>query len=680
MYYAYNKSEEEIVKTNKELKYMLQNRKKKLWTMIVLSVCVIIGILLTLHQLNKDKIDIATMQAEPYTTMVSDIESDNIEIMYYTTNNADVYILTKEGVYYKTSNPEYDSFKKDMLDKGLIVRPVSEFQQQNQEVFSFVHLLGIMLAIMTIGSCALRLIAIHMMSKGNGEDTPIFASAGPGVSRPTNSSGSEPKSKEKAKSFNDIAGLYEVKKDMKCLVDFLKNQDKYLAAGAELPKGVIFYGPPGTGKTLLAKAIAGEAGVPFHYMSGSDFVEMYVGMGAKRVRELFQEAKKKTPCIVFIDEIDAIGGKRSSIDSNGEDRKTLNALLTEMDGFNKTENILVIAATNRLEDLDAALVRPGRFTNKFCVPVPETAKERMEVIKLYAKNKKFMEDVDFHALSKEIIGFSPAAIESLLNESAIISVQDEKPFIDKASIDKAMIKVLMSGHIKENQSERNKEELRLVAWHEAGHALVGKLNGKHIPKVTILSTTSGAGGVTFSTPKEIGLYSVEDLKAEIAELYAGRVAELMLLQDKNKVTTGASNDIEKATNIIREIVSSYGMSEEFGMLNLNQLKVDQSKIITEEIKLAKEIEQNTIDLLTQHYEQLKAIALALIEKETLYEDDLIQIIENIEVEPIQPKDENPTPTITKKEPAKQSIFKEVLGKIIRTQSDEDKQVAVADMK
>ncbi|MBQ8627076.1 MAG: AAA family ATPase [Agathobacter sp.] len=661
---------------------MIKNNKKRYWMMILWSLMVIGVILLSVSYINKDKIDVATMQVEPYTTMVTDIDADNIEMMYYTTNHPDVYILTKEGVHYKTSNPEYDSFKKDMLDKGLKVRPVSEFLEQNKEVFSFVHMFGIIIAIMVIGSCILRLVALRYLTKNGDEDNPLFASVTPsgGKAASSSSSGSEPKSKEKAKSFNDIAGLYEVKKDMKCLVDFLKNQDKYLAAGAELPKGVIFYGPPGTGKTLLAKAIAGEAGVPFHYMSGSDFVEMYVGMGAKRVRELFQEAKKKTPCIVFIDEIDAIGGKRSAVDSNGEDRKTLNALLTEMDGFNKTENILVIAATNRLEDLDAALVRPGRFTNKFCVPVPETTKERMEVIKLYAKNKKFNEEVDFHALSKEIIGFSPAAIESLLNESAIISVQDEKPVIDKASIDKAMIKVLMSGHIKENQSERNKEELRLVAWHEAGHALVGKLNGKHIPKVTILSTTSGAGGVTFSTPKEIGLYSVDDLKAEISELYAGRVAELMLLKDKNKVTTGASNDIEKATNIIREIVASYGMSDEFGMLNLNQLRVDPSKIISEEVKLAKEIEKNTIELLTTHYKQLEAIAMALIEKETLYEDDLIQIIENIEVKPIQPKDENPTPTVTKKEPAKQSIFKEVLGKIIRTQSDEDKQVAVADVK
>lgn len=661
---------------------MIKNNKKRYWMMILWSVLVIVTILTSVSYINKDKIDVASMQVEPYTTMVADIDAENIEMMYYTTNHPDIYILTKEGVHYKTSNPEYDSFKKDMLDKGLKVRPVSEFLEQNKEVFSFVHTFGIIIAIMVIGSCVLRLVALHFLTKNGDEDNPLFASVAPsgGKATSSSSSGSEPKSKEKAKSFNDIAGLYEVKKDMKCLVDFLKNQDKYLAAGAELPKGVIFYGPPGTGKTLLAKAIAGEAGVPFHYMSGSDFVEMYVGMGAKRVRELFQEAKKKTPCIVFIDEIDAIGGKRSAVDSNGEDRKTLNALLTEMDGFNKTENILVIAATNRLEDLDAALVRPGRFTNKFCVPVPETTKERMEVIKLYAKNKKFNEEVDFHTLSKEIIGFSPAAIESLLNESAIISVQDEKPVIDKASIDKAMIKVLMSGHIKENQSERNKEELRLVAWHEAGHALVGKLNGKHIPKVTILSTTSGAGGVTFSTPKEIGLYSVDDLKAEISELYAGRVAELMLLKDKNKVTTGASNDIEKATNIIREIVASYGMSDEFGMLNLNQLRVDPSKIISEEVKLAKEIEKNTIELLTTHYEQLEAIAMALIEKETLYEDDLIQIIENIEVKPIQPKDENPTPTETKKEPAKQSIFKEVLGKIIRTQNDEDKQMAVADVK
>ena len=239
-------------------------------------------------------------------------------------------------------------------------------------------------------------------------------------------------------------------------MDFLTDKDKYIEAGAVLPKGVILYGPPGTGKTLLAKAIAGEAGVPFLYASGSDFIEMYVGVGAKRIRELFAKARKQSPCIVFIDEIDAIGGKRSGMD-NSEDRKAINALLTEMDGFNELDNVVVIGATNRMEDLDPALLRPGRFSDKFCVPLPENAKERLEVIDIYATNKDFAPDFSMEALAKETVGFSPAQIESLLNEAAIIQVQEDRPYIDKDIIDKAMYKVLLNGHEKRD-TERNTEE------------------------------------------------------------------------------------------------------------------------------------------------------------------------------------------------------------------------------
>ena len=432
------------------------------------------------------------------------------------------------------------------------------------------------------------------------------------------------------KTFQDVAGLCEVKRDVQCIVDFLKNGERYKNMGATLPRGIIFYGPPGTGKTLLAKAIAGEAGVPFHYMSGSGFSEMYVGVGSRRVRNLFAKARKKTPCVIFIDEIDAVGCARSGPDMHRDDRQTLDALLAEMDGFETTDNVIVIAATNRLEDLDPALLRPGRFTNKFCVPIPETPKERLEIINLYAKNKKIANDVDFDALAKETTGFSPAAIEALLNEAAIIAVQDDKAAIDTASIEKALFKSLLRGHIKENQAERDRDELRLVAWHEAGHALVGKLNGKSIPKVTILSSTSGAGGVTFSTPKSIRLHSVDDLKAEVSELYAGRIAELMLLKDKNKVTTGASSDIKKATNIIQPLITSFGMSDEFGMLNLDQLQVNQTTIIEHEIKLAKEIETMTVEILTANYDKLEAIANSLMENETLYEADLDKILASFE--------------------------------------------------
>ncbi len=434
---------------------------------------------------------------------------------------------------------------------------------------------------------------------------------------------------ENKKYFNDIAGLKEVKKDVKCLVDFIKNKEKYIEAGAKLPKGVILYGPPGTGKTLLAKAIAGEANIPFIYANGSSFIEMYVGVGPKRIRELFEKARKKAPCIIFIDEIDAIGSQRTGYD-HSEDRKTLDALLTEMDGFKETENILVIAATNRIEDLDNALMRPGRFTDKYCVPLPETVNERMEVINLYIKNKKLADDVDLNSLAKDTIGFSPAKIEALLNSAAIISVQDGNGIIRRKDLDKAMTKLLMDGHMKEDNSERNKKEIEIVAYHEAGHALVGHLFGKDITKVTVIASTSGAGGVTFSIPKERGLSSARDVKGQIMELYAGRMAELMLFDgDKELVTTGATNDIERASKLIDSYVKKYGMSDKFGLLNLKD--EDDYKILDNKIEVAKELEKETYELLKKHKDVLTEIAESLIQSETIYEDEINLIFEDFNI-------------------------------------------------
>ena len=253
----------------------------------------------------------------------------------------------------------------------------------------------------------------------------------------------------------------------------------------------------------------------------------------------------------------------------------------------------------------------------------------MEIINLYSKDKKFNEDVDFKLIAKETIGFSPAQIESLLNEAAIISVQKNQKFINKEIIDEAMFKMVLQGHAKENQSSRDKEELKLVAWHEAGHALIGKLDGKEISKVTIISSTSGAGGVTFSTPQKMGLFSVENLKNEVKELYGGRIAEFLLYGDKNKVTTGASNDIDRATNIIKEIVTKYGMSDKFGLLNLEDLGLDKEKVLEEEIVLAKELENDTIKILKENKETLEKIAKELLEKETIYESDLDRIIKGV---------------------------------------------------
>ena len=444
--------------------------------------------------------------------------------------------------------------------------------------------------------------------------------------------GPSQKAKERAagpvvsdKRFSDVVGLSEVKRDVECLVDFLKNREKYEDAGAKLPRGVVLYGPPGTGKTLLAKAIAGEAGVPFLYMSGSEFVEMYVGVGAKRVRELFQRARRQAPCIVFIDEIDAVGAKRSDRE-NSEDRKTLNALLTEMDGFRSTDNVLVIGATNRLADLDPALLRPGRFTNKYCVPLPETKADRLAIVEHYASGKRFGEDVDFSALAKETAGFSPAQIEALVNESAIASVSAGRGFITRADVDTAYTKMALDGHIRDDQSERDPEEVRAVAWHEAGHALVGKLCGDEITKVTVLSTTSGAGGFTVSAPKGRQLRSAQDLKNAVAKLYGGRCAEKILFGHRGRITTGASNDIERATKIIRSFVVNYGLVDEYGLLNLEVAEAPRGKVLDKEIELAKEIESAADEMLGAHINELRAIADELLENTTLYGEDLDRIM------------------------------------------------------
>jgi cell division protease FtsH len=443
------------------------------------------------------------------------------------------------------------------------------------------------------------------------------------------------------KTFDDIAGLKEVKRDMKCLVDFLVNKDKYIDAGAKLPKGVILYGPPGTGKTLLAKAVAGEANVSFLSAVGSEFVEVYVGVGAKRIRELFQKARKQAPCIVFIDEIDAVGGKRSTGNENSEDRKTLTALLTEMDGFNESDNILVIAATNRIDDLDSALLREGRFTNKYCVPLPETASERREVIDIYVKNKRLAEDVDLDNLSKETIGFSPAKIESLLNEAAIISVQNDSHYITKAHIESAMCKILLRGHQREDQSERDAEELRIVAYHESGHAIIGKLVGKEIPKVTILSSTSGAGGYTVSMPFKHNLLSKKELEQEVMSLYGGRVAERIYFDnDNDKITTGASNDIERANDILNEYITKFGMIDKFGLVTLSDGMVSKEFVFNEKVELSKHLAEETYRLLCENRDKLIALANLLLEKETIHEEELDEIMGTAKSETVALSKEN----------------------------------------
>lgn len=585
---------------------------------------------ITILQIIKHQSDIPPQEKEyqsvTFTTLYKQLNSNKVSILYYTKGRPNVYIVTKGDKYEKVINLDTDDFVNRLVNSKAVMKTIDELQFGNVVATNRSGWFALFLACAYIW-CIAYLSSTYNKYQESGTSITIIPSKKKKLTTAGQSCKSESGIKtnydDSVKTFDDIAGLTEVKKDMKCLVDFLVNKEKYSNAGAKLPKGVILYGPPGTGKTLLAKAVANEANVPFMYMSGSEFIEMYVGVGAKRVRELFEKARKAAPCIIFIDEIDAIGGKRTDKD-NGEDRKTINALLTEMDGFKESDNIIVVAATNRIEDLDPALLRPGRFTDKFCVPLPETADERYEVLEVYTRNKKLADNVDLHALAKETVGYSPAKLEALMNESAIIAVQKGRVFITKDDIENAMFKQLLSGHAKENQEKRNKEELELVAWHEAGHALVGRLFGKEVTKVTVVASTSGAGGVTFSTPKT-GLLSKEDIQHEIMQLYAGRVGELIYYDnDRNKITTGASNDIKEATKLLHAYVTDYAMHDDLGMINLG---LDSKVVKEKEMNLAKELEEKTINIVQEHSKQLKNLADMLLEKETIYESDLNEILQ-----------------------------------------------------
>lgn len=498
---------------------------------------------------------------------------------------------------YSTENPKYEDFKKDMLEKGIEVKEIGGLSNYETPIMIIVQL------------------AMYGVFFGL-----LFKTSGIGA-------GLSDRKEKDAKSdvkFSDVAGLEEVKEDLMTVVDFLKNPDEYKEAGAEIPKGVLLYGPPGTGKTLLAKAVAGEAGVKFKAVSGSDFDEKYVGVGASKMRKLFDDAKNNAPCIIFIDEIDSMGGRRHS-KQNSYDRQTLNTLLSEMDGFDGSGGVVVIAATNRIEDLDPALTRPGRFDNHFAVSLPATAKERKIIINLYAGNKKFADDVDMESFAKETMGSSPATIKTVLNEAAIIATRKNKGIITREILDEAWMKQLMEGHLKKNGEKDNVE---LVAWHEAGHALAGLLMGQDLTKASIIPSTSGAGGATFITPRKLGLFTVKELREQVVVLYSGRNAEAVLAEKNGEdlgITTGASNDIEKATGIIKKMITEYGMNENFGLLNLEELEIKPDVIAKEAVNLSKELCSESYKLMMDNADTLKKIAEALIEKETLTGEEIRKI-------------------------------------------------------
>lgn len=423
--------------------------------------------------------------------------------------------------------------------------------------------------------------------------------------------------------FDDVEGIEELKSDILRLVDCLKNPKKYQKMGARVPKGVILYGPPGTGKTLIAKAIAGEAGVPFFSMVGSDFVEKYVGVGASRVRELYKKARKESPCIVFIAEIDAVASQRGR-DENSERDQTINALLAELDGFKGSENIITICATNRLDMLDSAFKRAGRFDLKLAVGLPDK-KGRERILGIHSKDKKLGEDIDLKVIASKTVGFSGAELEALLNEAALVAVGKDRNCITSKDIDDAFFKIVMQG----NKKKRDKitETNKVVAWHESGHTLATKLlTDDTVSSVTIIGSSSGAGGVTFRQPKEDNeLQSRKYLESLIQVMYAGRAAEELYFKSKNEITVGASQDIKQATSIIKDYVSTYGMGDK-GMLDMSQFSRDFSSVVDEASKIAKSLYEDTVKLLRDNYDTLKILAECLLVNETLDELEIDNII------------------------------------------------------
>ena len=443
-------------------------------------------------------------------------------------------------------------------------------------------------------------------------------------------------------TFNDVAGADEEKEELKEVVDFLKQPERYREIGARIPKGLLLVGPPGTGKTLLAKACAGEAGVPFFSISGSDFVEMFVGVGASRVRDLFENAKKNAPCIIFIDEIDAVGRHRGAGLGGGHDEReqTLNQLLVEMDGFTENQNIIIVAATNRPDILDPALLRPGRFDRQVVVGYPDV-KGREAILKVHSKNKPFSDDVDLSVIAKTTAGFTGADLENLLNESALLAARQKKKKIDMEDVSEAMIKVI-AGPEKKSKKTGDREK-RLTAFHEAGHAVVTKLLPNQDPVHQISIIPRGrAGGYTLSLPSEDKMYSSKtEMIEEIVVLLAGRAAEKLVLDD---ISTGASNDIERATKIARAMITKYGMSDRLGPLcfgseqdevfigkdfgQTRNYSENVAAMIDEEMRrIIDECYKKCENLLNSHMKVLHRVAEELIEKEKIEGAEFNKIFE-----------------------------------------------------
>ena len=559
-----------------------------------------------------------------FVTMTEQGEVGRVEIQEQ--SNRILFTSSDEKTVYKTAMVPDDGLVQRLLDAG-----VSTTGEEIEQTSTLVSILAWVLPIIIFVALG-QYMSRKMMEKMGGGGNSMMFNMGKSNAKVY------VKSAEGIK-FDDVAGEDEAKENLTEVVNYLHDPSKYQEIGASMPKGILLVGPPGTGKTMLAKAVAGEANVPFFSMSGSEFVEMFVGMGASKVRDLLKQAKEKAPCIVFIDEIDAIGHKRSGGQYGGNDEReqTLNQLLTEMDGFEGNNGVIILAATNRPESLDPALTRPGRFDRRVPVELPDL-KGREAILQVHAKKIKVAEDVDFNKVARMASGASGAELANIVNEAALRAVRDGRRFATQADLEES-IEVVIAGHQKKNAIMTD-EEKKIVSYHEIGHALVAAMQTHSAPvqKITIVPRTSGALGYTMQVEEgNHYLMSKAEMENKIATLTGGRAAEEVVF---HSVTTGASNDIEQATKLARAMITRYGMSEDFDMVALETVNNQylggdaslacsaetQTKIDQRVVELVKAQHEKAVNILTENRAKLDELAQYLYEKETITGEEFMHIL------------------------------------------------------
>lgn len=600
------------------------NEVKKPKKPLIFYYCIALAVILALNLLVVPALQQLRIREVDYGTFMSMTENGEISEVQVESNR--ILFTDKDGkIIYKTGLMDDPNLTQRLYDSG--AKFSSEIVEQMSPLLSF--LLSWVVPILIFFLLG-QFLSKKLMQRAGGDNSMMFNLG-------KNNAKVYVKSSDGIK-FDDVAGEDEAKENLAEIVSYLHNPKKYESIGASMPKGVLLVGPPGTGKTMLAKAVAGEADVPFFSMSGSEFVEMFVGMGASKVRDLFKQAKEKAPCIVFIDEIDAIGQKRDGrLGGNDEREQTLNQLLTEMDGFGGNTGVIILAATNRPESLDPALTRPGRFDRRVPVDLPDL-KGREAILRVHAKKIKLEKNIDFERIARMASGASGAELANIINEAALRAVRDGRSEATQADFEES-IEVVIAGYQKKNAILTDREKM-IVAYHEIGHALVAAKQTSSAPvqKITIIPRTSGALGYTLQVEEgNHYLMSHEELVNKIATLTAGRAAEELACKT---VTTGASNDIEQATKLARAMITRYGMSESFGMVALetvtNQyLGADtslacsaktQDEIDTQVIALIKQQHEKATEILTQNRQKLDLLAQHLYEKETITGEEFMQIL------------------------------------------------------